>query len=778
MGKNTRKFNFQLKLYHKILGLVIVVLFMAELGTFLSVVIANRNLDKEISARITAVFTDIFSNIKAMFYDFQNTAAKSVRESSGLVALDSIKKIAQDTQDEFQRYTRGAVSDIEKDVSSSVDELKKTMSGSFDQDLAGTSDIIKRVIREAGKSEDVIIDTAGFRFEALSQAGIDGFRKMDEELSLLDNKLKGLADNFNSKIDYNTIKIIDILQKVSTGAISSDKAANMVLSLQRELKNSIDKGHEEVSKENKKEMKRIVGVLKEEMSLISLRAKRNAVKEKALSSRILSDLSKENINKVKVIQSKAKDKVMEVENNLSDKIEQFSSKLPKELEIYGNKMKEDMDKKTRQAVKGAFSVIQGAKTSLADSRGAVLKKLTEMKASSATKIKQEVRKTGRSALAISLFSMVLVGILSITAALFLIRNILKSSSAMVNVINAMTKGDLTKKVNIKSADEIGELSTSFNGFVDYLRGVITKVIKGTDFIFHSAEHFSGTSEEVSSSMSQISGTIQNISRSASLQLANIQKAVDMLSGLSDDLEKMNNNARTALENSIKAKEESHKGKEISIRLVDNISRMADSVQSSSVAMRGLKESSAKIGNILTTITSFADQTNLLALNAAIEAARAGEAGRGFAVVADEVRKLAEGSASAANEINQLVDKITKDVDKTVEIVEGSAKDAVVGKEIVKNSGEFQDSIAAASNKANEVIIAISQWVPRQMAVAKEIENFLKEVSQAAEKNAANSEEISSSAEEVTAVMEEMSSSAQELARISNDLKDSISKFKL
>lgn len=178
------------------------------------------------------------------------------------------------------------------------------------------------------------------------------------------------------------------------------------------------------------------------------------------------------------------------------------------------------------------------------------------------------------------------------------------------------------------------------------------------------------------------------------------------------------------------------------------------------------------------ITGIAEQTNLLALNAAIEAARAGEHGRGFAVVADEVRKLSEQSAESSKEISQLVSMIQSETIKVVQFMEEMTREVDAGIGYVNNAGESFAQIEGSINEVTAQIQGVSSAVNQLAVGAKQVEQSMQFISGVSEETASGVQEVSASTEEQTATMEEISSSAAMLSKMAEELQTMINRFKL
>jgi methyl-accepting chemotaxis protein len=212
--------------------------------------------------------------------------------------------------------------------------------------------------------------------------------------------------------------------------------------------------------------------------------------------------------------------------------------------------------------------------------------------------------------------------------------------------------------------------------------------------------------------------------------------------------------------------------------IAKIHDVRDAIQTLASSVETLGVRSAQIGSIVDVITSIADQTNLLSLNAAIEAARAGESGRGFSVVAEEVRKLAEGSGKAAEQIGELIKEVQAETAKALKYMEAGTNEVFIGAEVVGRTGDALRQITEAVTRTATIAQEIAAATSEQARRTAEVDRAMHDIAAVVEENAASAEETAAAAEEQTACMQEVSSSAQELAAMARRLEESVLQFRL
>jgi len=327
-------------------------------------------------------------------------------------------------------------------------------------------------------------------------------------------------------------------------------------------------------------------------------------------------------------------------------------------------------------------------------------------------------------------------ILGVVASLVISAKVIKPLNYAVNAMTDIAEGDgdLTHRLEINSSDEIGALAHAFNRFVAKVHTIITDatevIIQNTE----AANHMKVISQDVATSVNQQQISTDQVATSVNEMAATVQE--------------ISRNAQSAAEHANIANKEATQGKEVVNNTIATINNLANEVERTAEVIARLEKNSDQIGAVLDVIKGIAEQTNLLALNAAIEAARAGEQGRGFAVVADEVRSLASRTQQSTEEINRMIESLqsgSRDAVKAMEQGRSIAKDSV---EQASLAGESLKSITDAVKQINSINMQIEQATQQQSEAAEEINKSIGQISQSGANTAASAEELTSSSSTV------------------------------
>jgi methyl-accepting chemotaxis protein len=311
-------------------------------------------------------------------------------------------------------------------------------------------------------------------------------------------------------------------------------------------------------------------------------------------------------------------------------------------------------------------------------------------------------------------------------------------------------GDLTRRVPVRSKDEVGQTAVAFNALIDNFGSIIRQVLNGVDKINKTTSHIASTSADVADSSRAQSEAVSSTANAVGAVTASINSVAA--------------NTSTVRDLSEKSLQQAEQGNRSVAEMVREIQSIENAVQQIAMSANEFVESARTIANMTQQVKDIADQTNLLALNAAIEAARAGEQGRGFAVVADEVRKLAEKSAQSASEI----DKVTSKLDEKSARVEQSI---AIGVQSLQTTHKHVEQMSAVLNQAgaavkesNVGVGQIAESVAEQGAASNEITRNIGQIAQMAEKNHVA---IEQTAHDIT-----------ELERMGVELQNAVAKFKV
>jgi len=361
---------------------------------------------------------------------------------------------------------------------------------------------------------------------------------------------------------------------------------------------------------------------------------------------------------------------------------------------------------------------------------------------------------------------------------FIIRSITKPLYSLVDAAISISNGDLSQKIAITNNDEFATLASAFNRMVDSLREILVNVRQSSQHIISSTEELNSGVGMISESTNMVTTWVSQMVKGTEKQVQGSIDSTRTIEEMSIGIGRIAEGANTVTENSHVSTEEAKKGNAAVKDAITQMSDIAKYVEESTHSIQALEEKSKEINQIIGVITDIASQTNLLALNAAIEAARAGEQGKGFAVVADEVRKLAEQSRQSAEQISSLLLEIQRETDRAVGITMKSSKEAKKGMEIVEETGQVFARILTSAEKVSAEMEDVSASAQQLYASSEEVIASVEEMNQIAKEVASTSDAVNKSTSENYEFTQKIKGSFEELNQLANDLNDLVIKFKL
>ncbi|WLR51856.1 HAMP domain-containing methyl-accepting chemotaxis protein [Bacillus tianshenii] len=360
------------------------------------------------------------------------------------------------------------------------------------------------------------------------------------------------------------------------------------------------------------------------------------------------------------------------------------------------------------------------------------------------------------------------------------RFVLRPVNEIVKTIEEMQgeKIDLSKKINVKTKDEMNMLANAFNHLIHSLRDVIGTVRQSSSELAASSEQNATSIEEMTSVAKTISANTHSLAEEADKGHGSVTEVSQALLELSSLIQIAQNKAKSADENSSMTSETATEGRDAVNDVIKIMKHIKVKAEEAKQMTTRLEEYSEEITGITDTITSIAAQTNLLALNAAIEASRAGEAGKGFAVVAEEVRKLAEQSNDGAVQVSQITKKISETTKSSVQATLESQAEVDEGVETVNRAGEALDNIIKAVNSTVSDIHEIVNVTNEEVATSEKIVALIDGLATFIENTDTSAHEVSSSTEETTASMGSIAESSEQMNKMAAELKHSVARFNI
>lgn len=343
----------------------------------------------------------------------------------------------------------------------------------------------------------------------------------------------------------------------------------------------------------------------------------------------------------------------------------------------------------------------------------------------------------------AIFGLIQLAVIAFVA-MFIIKKALAPLTTLSSAMEALSKGDgdLTQRISVNSKDEIGTLAHHVNAFIAKLQEIVRDVA------------------DSSSQLNEQSEVTRQTSDGLTVQLHEISQIATAVHEMSATAEEVANNAQMTADSAISSTENCEQGKQVIIRNQDSITNLAQQVENASGIIQELEKNALDIHAILSTISDIAEQTNLLALNAAIEAARAGEQGRGFAVVADEVRVLSQRTHSSTDEIREMIETLQKNSVSAVESMLRSQDLAQSSVDDANNATTALEEIASSIQQISDMASHISNAASEQRTVTGEVSKNIQLVNDVSDKMSTEADNSRHLSEELRGIAQQLNAQVQ------------------
>ncbi|WP_139991286.1 methyl-accepting chemotaxis protein [Paenibacillus paridis] len=448
------------------------------------------------------------------------------------------------------------------------------------------------------------------------------------------------------------------------------------------------------------------------------------------------------------------------------------------LAQYNEQEQQIVDLMMNGKVNEAYTLYTGQTAGLRASMTELLTKLANSAEETAASMNQASETRAANSNLITLLGTLAALLLLIPIAIVITKMITKPVISLQHLMKEAEHGNLTVEGSYFSQDEIGQLTKSFNTMIGGIHALLQQVSQ-------SAQTLTASSEELTASVHQTSGAAEQMAGEASGLAAGFEQQTETINSLSSAADHMVSQLsyveRIGKEMKLLAHDAelaNHTGADAASQIHEQMLEIKQNVEETEADINALYEASSTIGSIVTAINEIAGQTNLLSLNASIEAARAGDAGRGFTVVASEIRKLADDSAASSRQIAELVAHMQAKTEAAVHSMRKGAERVEAGMQRSLHASasfvQIEASISKTVDKVNETEAAITQAAGESRSVS----SSMIMVNRITNEGSGRIQEISAASEEQAAVMEDVLHSAHSLAELADDLHASLARFTL
>ncbi len=391
-------------------------------------------------------------------------------------------------------------------------------------------------------------------------------------------------------------------------------------------------------------------------------------------------------------------------------------------------------------------------------------------------LNQQVTISKIATISLSAFAVLLAAFFGFVLSKNIKTNVNKISRSILEIANA--GGDLTKRIKVKSKDELAGLASDTNQLIEGISVLVRQVSEMAENVSASSQQLLASAEETSRTITSIAETSSEIAAGTDQTTLKMSNSSEKMNSLEEAARFLFNQAELVKQTANDMRNVAEKGGNSVQASSTKMQNIEETMANTSQTVEALGKRSSEITTIIGTITEIAEQTNLLALNAAIEAARAGEHGRGFAVVADEVRKLAEQSQKAAKGVTEIVHSIQEEVDEIIKQNSEGVKEVIAGVEITNETNASLEDILNQTSKTTVVVNEMVDHIQATLNLSQEVANSFAQVNEIAAATASNTESTAAASEQGSAAMQEVTASASELSQQAEKLKELVSSFKI
>ncbi|GEN34650.1 methyl-accepting chemotaxis protein [Aneurinibacillus danicus] len=393
-------------------------------------------------------------------------------------------------------------------------------------------------------------------------------------------------------------------------------------------------------------------------------------------------------------------------------------------------------------------------------------------------LKRETDDAARPILYTMLVVVPLTTVIGVVLVYFLVSSMTAPLKKLMMGAHKIKEGDLRTQMNVKSRDEFGQLGHSFNQMNESLRNIVAHMNDTAEHLAASSEQLSASSDQTKSASGRIASIVHRVVAEYRSQEKRVAATSNTVKEMATAVQHIAVRAETVSDSAVRASQLSGEGKHAIETVSEKMSAIHGTVRQLDEKMEMLGERSREIGTIVAFINEISEQTNLLSLNAAIEAARAGDQGRGFAVVADEVRKLANQTGEASHRIEQEIHRIQREIEGMVNAMKQGASEVEGGIHTVTAAGESFLDIDRAVQEVTGQIQEISASTEQIAASTEEVVAAMNHIAKRTTENNQSLESISKATDEQLSSMEEIAASSHSLANLAEEMQQQLRRFTL